>query len=237
MHQISEIRTNSNIKDWHFINGALNVSDYCTQPLKFKDLAKPTSFLNGPKFLFEPLGSVFSKDEEDEEDEVIHNSLEINSNPVIVQKTVIIWDRYSSQQNLVRHIAYIKLMIRNWKIKKNRPKESFPLMLPTEILYECQNTTLELVQKDHFSVEHHNLKSHIPLSKRSKILPLAPILVANLIKVGDCIQHSNILDQQKHQIILPAAYYVTSLVVTHIHEKHHHCGRNQTLPSIRENFR
>ena len=61
MHQISEIRTNSNVKDWHFISGALNVSDYCTRPLKFEDLTKPNSFLNGPKFLFEPLRGVFSK--------------------------------------------------------------------------------------------------------------------------------------------------------------------------------
>ena len=58
----------------------------------------------------------------------------------------------------LRHITYIKLMIRNWKIKKNKPKESFPLMLNAEILYESQNI-LELVQKDHFGVEHHNLKS------------------------------------------------------------------------------
>ena len=54
------------------------------------------------------------------------------------------------------HIAYIKLMIRNWKIKKNKPKESFSLMLNVEILYKSQNIILELVQKDHFIVEHHN---------------------------------------------------------------------------------
>ena len=61
MYRISEIRTNSNIKDWHFINGTLNISNYCMQPLKFKDLSKPNSFLNGLKFLFEPLRSVFFK--------------------------------------------------------------------------------------------------------------------------------------------------------------------------------
>ena len=139
----------------------------------------------------------------------MHNSLEINSKPVIVQKTVIVWDRYSPLQNLVRHVSYIKLMIKNRKIKKNKPKESFLSMLNAEILYESQNTILELVQEDHFSVEHHNLESRTPLSKRSKILPLTSILVNNLIKVGGRIRHSNILDQQKHQTILSAAHYVT----------------------------
>ena len=139
----------------------------------------------------------------------MHNSLEINSKPVIVQKTVIVWDRYSPLQNLVRHVSYIKLMIKNRKIKKNKPKESFLSMLNAEILYESQNTILELVQEDHFSAEHHNLESQTPLSKRNKILPLTPILVSNLIKVGGRIRHSKILDQQKHQTILPAAHHVT----------------------------
>ena len=104
-------------------------------------------------------------------------------------------------------------------------------MLNIEILYESQNTILEIVQGDHFSVEHHNLKSQTPLSKCSRILPLTPILVNNLIKVGGRIQHSNILDQQKHQSILPI-----SLIITHFHEKYHHCGHDQSLASLREKF-
>ena len=158
--------------------------------MKFEDLAEPNSFLNGPKFIFKPLHSIFSKDDIVlEEDEVVHNSLNITSTPVIIRKTVVVWDCYPSWQNLVRHIAYVKLMIRNWKIKKNKPKESFPLMLNTEILYESQNTILQLIQKYYFSVEHHNLMSQTPLSKRSKILTLAPILVNNLIKVRGRIRH------------------------------------------------
>ena len=45
-------------------------------------------------------------------------------------------------------------------------------MLNAEILYESQNTISELVQEEHFSVEHDNLKSQTPLSKSCKILPL-----------------------------------------------------------------
>ena len=42
MYRISEIRINSNIKDWHFISGTLNFSHYCTRPLKFEDLQNQT---------------------------------------------------------------------------------------------------------------------------------------------------------------------------------------------------
>ena len=89
MHRISKFRIYSNNKDWHFISGALNGSDHFIRALKFEDLAKPNSFINGPRFFFEPLHSVFSEDDISlEEDEVVHNSLEITSNPVIAQKTV-----------------------------------------------------------------------------------------------------------------------------------------------------
>ena len=43
------------IQDWYFNSRALNILDHCTRSLKFEDLAKPNSFLNGPKFFFEPL--------------------------------------------------------------------------------------------------------------------------------------------------------------------------------------
>ena len=46
-------------------------------------------------------------------------------------------------------------------------------MLNAEILYESQNTISELVQEEHFSVEHDNLKSQTLLSNSCKILPLA----------------------------------------------------------------
>ena len=40
------------IQDWYFNSRALNILDRRTRPLKFEDLAKPNSFLNGPKFFF-----------------------------------------------------------------------------------------------------------------------------------------------------------------------------------------
>lgn len=58
MHRISDMRTNAEIKDWDFVSGALNISHHCTQSLSFEDLAKENSYLEKPKFLFEPLQNV-----------------------------------------------------------------------------------------------------------------------------------------------------------------------------------
>lgn len=46
------------IKDYHFISGVLSTSDHCAWPLSFEDLAKGNSYLEGPKFLLEPLQKV-----------------------------------------------------------------------------------------------------------------------------------------------------------------------------------
>ena len=103
-------------------------------------------------------------------------------------------------------------------------------------MYKSKNTILGLVQTDHFSAEHHNLNSDKSLWKFSNIWPLAPILANNLVKVGGRIQHSNIQDQQKHKVHLPAAYHVKWLIVTHFHEKSNNCGGDQTLASVMEKF-
>ena len=63
--------------------------------------------------------TAFSKDDiANEENEIVHDSLEKTSNLVIVPKKVILWDRYSSWQKGLRNI-YIDLITRHWKLKKS----------------------------------------------------------------------------------------------------------------------
>ena len=40
MHRINEIRSSSDISDWHFVPGKFNISDYCTCPTTFENIAK-----------------------------------------------------------------------------------------------------------------------------------------------------------------------------------------------------
>ena len=36
--------------------------------------------------------------------------------------------------------------------------------------------------------------------------------------------------------MLPAVHHITSLAITQLHEKYHHCGQDQILVAIREEF-
>ena len=80
-HRISKIRTNLEIKGWYFFSGALNISDHCKRPLSFEDLAKENSYLEGPKFLFEPLQNVLlENDNVVKDNDTAQDSIEKTSN-------------------------------------------------------------------------------------------------------------------------------------------------------------
>ena len=81
MNHISEIRTNAKIKAQYFIGGALNISDHWTRTLSFKDLAKESNDLEGPKLSLESLESVLLKaDNLVEDNDTAQDSMEITCN-------------------------------------------------------------------------------------------------------------------------------------------------------------
>ena len=72
------------------------------------------------------------------------------------------------------------------------------------------------------------------LSKDSKLLPLNPIVVDNLIRVGGRIGQSHLPFEQKHQILLTKEHFLSTLLVLDKHERNYHIGREQTLSLLRE---
>ena len=72
------------------------------------------------------------------------------------------------------------------------------------------------------------------LSKHSKLLPLNPIVVDNLIRVGGRIGQSHLPFEQKHQILLTKEHFLSTLLVLDKHERNYHIGREQTLSLLRE---
>ena len=52
-HRVNEIRNNSNIADWHFIEGKLNVADDCSPMIKCKDFTSNSRYPKGPELLRE----------------------------------------------------------------------------------------------------------------------------------------------------------------------------------------
>ena len=72
-------------------------------------------------------------------------------------------------------------------------------------------------QLECFPEEFRTLKKDMSLSKYSKLLPLNPIIVDNLIRIGGRIGQLYLPFKQKHQILLPKEYFLSTLLVL---EKH-----------------
>ena len=116
MHRTNEIRSSIDISDWHFVPGKLNISDNCTRPTTFENIAKDNRYLNGPPFLYKSLESVLKFDDikEEEKDQVENNQMNTDQ-PTKV--TALPWEHYFSFTKLIRHVALMKLFVRKWKSK------------------------------------------------------------------------------------------------------------------------
>ena len=43
MHCVNEIKSNSNIADWYYVPGKMNIADQCTRPLSLSRLVKESN--------------------------------------------------------------------------------------------------------------------------------------------------------------------------------------------------
>ena len=68
MHHMNKIRFSSDIPDWHFVPGKLNISDNCTSTTRLDNITKDNQYLNVPPFLYKSLESVLQWDDVKEEE-------------------------------------------------------------------------------------------------------------------------------------------------------------------------
>ena len=52
-HRVNEIRNNTNIEDWHYVQSKSNVTDDATRCRSFSDLNSNSRWFNGPEFIHE----------------------------------------------------------------------------------------------------------------------------------------------------------------------------------------
>ena len=150
MQRVNEIKSNSNIADWYYVSGKMNIADQCTRPLTLSRFLKESNYLNGPNMLRLLLQEHIANSnnlilsdisfdiELETECRVNHN----NTTPVIV------WERFSSCRKLVRHFAWIKLLV-----IRRKSKESIPLILDSDLLKDSARVIISLIQSEAFSME------------------------------------------------------------------------------------
>ena len=250
MHRANKIRNNSNTQDWQFIPTELNVVDHCRRVIMHNTLTNKHRLIAVPAFLFQQNIDV----EIDVEIEIISQDVNSQNNVHITLysretnilnqqpekqfhcSTRVNWEYYSSFNEVVRHIAWLIKLKRNWVASKyNLNKPNFKLFIFDE-LQESESIILKLFQNKSYHQETGILQKHGTIHRSLQIIALDPIFKGNLLRVGGRLKSTNLALKCHSQIIIDKGHPLTPLIVKHFHKTNLHCGRGQALSSMRQRF-
>ena len=134
--------------------------------------------------------------------------------------------------------------------EKTRHEASGSSWITVKDLEEAETEIIKLVQGDAFTLEIKSLQDiqantkygsresdkakKATLKRSSTLHSLDPFLDhSGILRVGGRIRKASLSASLKNPVILPKSSHVTSLVISHVHERTHHSGRGITLNELR----
>lgn len=256
-NRVSEIQSLTSPTNWHHVKSQENPADLATRGISPSELNANVLWWQGPEFLktfehtaqdFEEFGNIQLPEEENKKEirETVKQTMvlesfvstrrmpmtETTSNIVLLQVGHSeILNKFSTLPKLVRVVAYCMRTL-----KRNRPKDIY--ISPTE--YDnALLTILRMVQAESFPEEISLLEKKKPISRKSDILALSPMLSEkdNLLRINSRISNADHLSfDQKFPIILPRRHFVSQLITRHAHIATFHGTQQQTLLLINQRY-
>ena len=179
-HRVNEIRNNTNIEDWHYVQSKSNVTDDATRCRSFSDLNSNSRWFNGPEFIHE---NVITEPESCDIYRTDKTNLNINAitktNIDIILSTetkpLINWCYYSSLSKLVRHLAWFLKLKRSWiRWKRGTKKGEDFSQLSVSELQHSRDILVRLSQMESYPTEYKALSFNQQITKNRKLLSFAP---------------------------------------------------------------
>lgn len=229
-NRVSEIQLNTKNCEWKHVPSQDNPADLISRGKFPKEFLDSSLWNKGPSWLSQeehlwPYKIITVKD-------VLEKKKTIVSS-ICLKLTLMgtdILEKYSSIIKLQRIIAYVFRYINNAKNKER--KTTGPLVLNE--LETSLSTIMKLTQFTEFEKEIKCLEKGTSLSPQSKLLTINPFLDSKgILRVGGRLAHSELLDKQKHPILLPYNHHITRVIIQNEHVRLHHAGTQATLYSIR----
>ena len=243
MHRVNEIREITSSKDWYYIPSELNIADICTRPMPLsKYQTFEANWLGGPAALTEPIERFIDNElnldlnTNQESKDFTINEMVTSDMPKPSDK-IIIWERYSKFAKLIRCVAWILKLKRNWILKHRNKEETQTnfVLLPSD-LEESILSLCQIAQNETFSREKTLIQSSKPLPHNSSLISLKPLILNHLLCVGGRLKNANIPLASRHQIILPASHPISRLILSEIHQNNFHAGREHCLSISRQKY-
>ena len=225
-NRVNRIRAASSPSQWSFISTDKNPADIATRRMDAADLVNSV-YLTGPDFLrFDTkVASCEYPLVDPNEDKEVRREVSVHKTETIDHIDYTLSNRFShfsSWNSLVRALMFLKGRIRKLH------NESKPTRLDVE------QFIVRVVQKEAYATELESLQTGNFLSRKSSILPLAPVLDHNgILRVGGRLKRAKTIPQNLQPIIIPRNNHVANLLVRHYHSIVHHQGRHMTEGALR----
>lgn len=230
-NRVADIQSKSNISDWRHVQSQDNPSDLISRGLEPRMLINSNLWWNGPKWLAKPKSEWPAQPKLSLETSV----LEIRKQNIAMTacENFNIFERYSSVSKLQCVVSYCLRFANNCKRTNTK-------ILGKITANEMQRSLLILLricQTSQYSKEIRDLKAGNAIDRKSKLLPLNPILDNDgMLIVGGRIYQGNFNNSKKHPIILPPSHTLSKLIVQNEHIRLLHCGATMLLTSLRERY-
>lgn len=234
-NRIASIQELTSKNQWQHISTHYNPADLVSRGATISDLVNNKIWFCGPMFLSTP--------QEQWPKQTVQKcnlpatEFKKNLDTAMTFVNIDFLNIFSINSKLIRLKRVIAWIIRF--SKNSRVAKTLRIAGPLKgcELQEALVILLKLCQAEAFPREIRMLKANQDLKTNSNILSLNPFLDADgILRVGGRIKNSCYSFDKKFPALLPKDHIFTNLVFEYFHEKLLHCGAQQLLACIREQF-
>lgn len=220
-HRVSAIHDIADSKCWNYIPTHHNPTDLATRGITPDELAGSSLWWHGPEWLRRSVDDwpvyTSSKQNLDNTEEVTRS---LNFAVQIAPQNEILM-RFSVFNRLLRIIARCLRFVHNAR----NPRETFEEDISIEELEGARLRCIRLAQIQDFFEEMEALKKKKPISFRSRIRALRPVLTDDgILRVGSRLPRALISEEAKQPLILAKSNHLSLLLTRHAHKVTLHGG-------------
>ncbi|XP_043286900.1 uncharacterized protein [Venturia canescens] len=224
-NRVTKIQSLTREAVWRHVPSAQNPADLISRGMTVEDWATNNLWWHGPTWL--------TTGEWPERPTIDVDTSDMRTPTVLIsaKNTTDVLRKFSTYEKLERVVAYCL----RWKFNTLGTKRNGSLTVKE--LEHAEKAIVKMTQQEAFLPEYKALKQNKQIPKGSKLVALSPFLDGEgIIRVGGRLSNANIPETQKYSMVLPDRHHVTTIMMRREHLRLHHCGPEQLLHSMRQNY-
>lgn len=254
-NRVSTIRELSKPEQWKHVSSRMNPADDASHGLRAEVFLWPNTWINGPEFLVKPEAEWPTYPTQDkgipsDDPEVKHDPF-VNSIVLVDNPTVRFLTYFSEWNSLKKAVAWLLKVKETLQLLCKRKRDAGDAVLPrhhkhqnikssqrlsVEDMLEAERAIISFVQRQHFKEEIFSLVKGNSVRRGSSLHRLDPQMDNGILRVGGRLSRAAMPIEAQHPAILPKDSHISKLILTDIHKRLGHFGRNHVISKLCQRF-